>query len=267
MSSLRPARPSDQPSVLFGLPIAATTLDDVVAQCETAIRHGRELSIGVVNAAKIVHLRSDDRLRDSVLSCDVIVADGQSVVAASRVLGQTLPERVAGIDLFYRLLELADRERFSVFLLGATPAVLDMVVAEVSRRWPGVRIAGYRDGYFRDEQADEVAEQIRESGADMLFIGMSSPRKENFIAAHAQHLKVRVLHGVGGSFDVLAGVTKRAPQQVQKLGLEWAYRVAQEPRRLWRRYATTNTAFVVLTLRERRRPTPAYPRQPRKSSV
>ena len=245
---------------LFGLHVDALSLDDVVRRADAAVRSRRRLLIGVVNAAKIVHLRSDALLRESLLACDVVLADGQSVVWASRLLGQPLPERVAGIDLFEQLLALADRDHRSVYLLGARPSVLRAVEERIADQWPGVLVAGSRDGYFDDSATDEVAAAIAASGADMLFIGMTSPKKEIFLGTHGDSLGVPVLHGVGGAFDVVGGVTKRAPQRWQRWGLEWLYRVVQEPGRLWRRYLTTNTAFLILLVRERiRRSRPYVP--------
>jgi N-acetylglucosaminyldiphosphoundecaprenol N-acetyl-beta-D-mannosaminyltransferase len=236
---------------LFGLQVDAVTLQDVVQRAEHAVQSRRRLLVGVVNAAKIVHLRSDALLRESVLACDVVLADGQSVVWASRLLGQPLPERVAGIDLFEHLLASADRGRRSVYLLGATPVVLAAVEEQIGVRWPAARVVGRRDGYFDSSATAEVAADIAASGADMLFIGMTSPKKEIFLATHGDALGVPVLHGVGGSFDVLAGVTRRAPERWQRWGLEWLYRVVQEPGRLWKRYLVTNTAFLILLGRER----------------
>lgn len=243
---------------LFGLHVDAMTADEVVELADVAVRSRRRLLVGVVNAAKIVHLRSDPLLRESLLACDVLLADGQSVVWASRLLGQPLPERVAGIDLFEQLLARADRDHRSVYLLGATPSVLAAVERAIETRWPGARVAGSRDGYFDASASDEVAADIAASGADMLFIAMPSPKKEIFLGTYGAMLGVPVLHGVGGSFDVVGGITKRAPERWQRWGMEWLYRVLQEPGRLWKRYLTTNTAFVLLLIRERIRRTRPY---------
>lgn len=247
---------------LFGLEVDALTMDQTVALAERAIRQHERLLIGVVNAAKIAKLNADPVLRDSLLEADVLLADGQSVVWASRLLRQPLPERVAGIDLFEELLGVADRGHLRVFLLGAKPDVLTRVEQEIAVRWPGVVIAGSRDGYFTEAEADEVAEQIAGSAPDLLFLGMTTPKKENFIGRYGERLGVPVQHGVGGSFDVLAGVTARAPRAWQRCGMEWAYRVAQEPRRLWRRYLVTNLAFLGLVGLELVHPHPAYRHSP-----
>lgn len=242
---------------LFGLGIDAVVLDQAVDRCMRAVADGRPIEVGVVNAAKIVIMRSDRALHDAVSGTDLLVADGQSVVWASRFLGHPLPERVAGIDLFTTLLAAAEQEDRSVYLLGATAEVLTRTVAEVRRRHPQLRVAGSHDGYFTEADAPAVAAGIRASGADLLFLGMTSPKKELFCARHGAASGALVIHGVGGSFDVLAGVVRRAPRSWQRMGLEWLYRVLQEPVRLGPRYLRTNVRFVRLTLAERRRPTPA----------
>jgi N-acetylglucosaminyldiphosphoundecaprenol N-acetyl-beta-D-mannosaminyltransferase len=246
---------------LFGLAIDAATLGQVLTRCEAAIRTRSQVLVGVVNAAKLVNLRKDARLRNSLLECDMILADGQSVVWASKILSRPLPERVAGIDLFEGLLDLADQKHYSVYLLGATPAVVAALAETISNRFPNAVIAGWRNGYFADEEAESVAYEITTARPDMLFLGMASPKKEIFLGRFGASLGVPVLHGVGGSFDVMAGVTQRAPESWQRLGFEWAYRLKQEPRRLWRRYLRTNTRFIVQVIIEHFRPTPAWERQ------
>jgi N-acetylglucosaminyldiphosphoundecaprenol N-acetyl-beta-D-mannosaminyltransferase len=245
-------------SHVLGISIDAFTTAQAVGRCTEAMEHGEYLSIGVVNAAKIVAMRRDVRLQQAVSSCQMILADGQSVVWASRMLRAPLPERVAGIDLFQALLAEAERRGNRVYFLGARPDVLKKMLEEVSRHFPELRIAGAHDGYFTPEEEPEVADDIRRSGAAMLFLGMSSPKKEIFLDRWGEVTRVRVVHGVGGSFDVLAGVTRRAPLWYQKHGLEWLYRARQEPRRLGRRYLTTNVAFIALLAREviRRRAQP-----------
>jgi N-acetylglucosaminyldiphosphoundecaprenol N-acetyl-beta-D-mannosaminyltransferase len=242
-----PARPRKN---LFGVPLDALTLGETVQLCMDAVETGELLEVGVVNAAKIVKLRGDTALRDAVLGCDLIVADGQSVVWASRVLRQPLPERVAGIDLFQRLLYMAELRNRSVYFLGARSEVLDRMIARVRVQHPGLRIAGSHHGYYAAEQATAIADEVKGSGADLLFLGMTSPKKEVFVATHGARTGAKVVHGVGGSFDVLAGVVRRAPRLWQRMGCEWLYRALQEPRRLGRRYLTTNVAFVGLVARE-----------------
>jgi N-acetylglucosaminyldiphosphoundecaprenol N-acetyl-beta-D-mannosaminyltransferase len=235
---------------LFGVRLDALTLEETVQRCLDAVATGELLEVGVVNAAKIVKMRGDDALREAVTGCGLIVADGQSVVWASKVLRQPLPERVAGIDLFQRLLYMAEVQGHSVYFLGAKPEVLETMVERIRRQHPRLAIAGYRDGYYPAEESEAVADAIKGSGADLLFLGMTSPKKEVFVATHGARTGAKVVHGVGGSFDVLAGVVKRAPRAWQRMGCEWLYRALQEPRRLGGRYVTTNVAFVGLVARE-----------------
>jgi N-acetylglucosaminyldiphosphoundecaprenol N-acetyl-beta-D-mannosaminyltransferase len=248
--------------VLFGLSVDAVTLPEAVAVADRSVKSRARLLVGVVNAAKIVKLKTDPILRESLLEADLLLADGQAVVWASQLLGRPLPERVTGIDLFEALLDLADRDGLSVYLLGARAEVLGRVRDIIAVRWPRVRVAGSQHGYFPSEETGAVAERIAASHADMLFIAMGTPTKEIFLGTYGDRLAVPVLHGVGGSFDVLAGVTRRAPERWQRWGLEWAYRLVQEPRRLWRRYLVTNTAFLVLLVGERLRRRPEYQSRP-----
>jgi N-acetylglucosaminyldiphosphoundecaprenol N-acetyl-beta-D-mannosaminyltransferase len=223
---------------------------DVLAACEESIRTRDPLLIGVVNVAKLVKARHDAQLRQSLDEVTFTVADGAPVVWLSRLCGCALPERVAGIDIMNALLARADRQGYGVYFLGAQRDVVERVVEHVRGQYPGVRIAGYRDGYFSRDQEGTVAETIRASRADILLVAVPTPQKENFLRQWRKRIDVPVCHGVGGSFDVVAGITRRAPRWMQKLGLEWLYRVMQEPRRMWKRYLVTNTIFLGLAARE-----------------
>jgi N-acetylglucosaminyldiphosphoundecaprenol N-acetyl-beta-D-mannosaminyltransferase len=242
---------------LFGVPIAAATMEDALDRVEAAIARRERLQIGVVNAAKIVNMQRDPLLREDVLSSDVIYADGMAVVWASRLLGRPLPERVAGIDLMKNILGRGAQRGWRVFCLGATDEVLDKAVARMAADYPGVSIVGRQHGYFGPADEEEVARAIADTRPDVLFVAMTSPKKENFLARWTGLINAPVCHGVGGSFDVLAGKVERAPEAWQRLGLEWLYRVKQEPRRLWRRYLVTNTLFCGMVLGQLlRRPRP-----------
>lgn len=236
-------------SELFGIPVAAIDIDEAQQLIADCIDRRQPLQIGVVNAAKVVNMHRDADLRDSVLSSDVIFADGAAIVWASRLLGRPLPGRVAGIDLMFRMLELADRHHYRVYLLGATSAVLDRVRQNIVADYPGAVIAGAHHGYFDGTEEQAIAEDIKQSRPDILLVAMTSPKKEHFLARWNDLIDVPICHGVGGSFDVYAGLVKRAPLLWQRLGFEWLYRVLQEPRRLWKRYLVTNTLFLVLTAR------------------
>jgi N-acetylglucosaminyldiphosphoundecaprenol N-acetyl-beta-D-mannosaminyltransferase len=230
--------------------IDALTMRDTVARCEALIESGQFAQQVSLNAAKIVSLRGDPELKTMVDACDVTSADGQSVVWASRVLGQPLPERVAGIDLMHELLGLAERKGYGVYFLGARQAVLERAVVEIRRRHPNLVVAGYRDGYFSDLEGADVAAEIRAASPRLLFIAMSSPKKEHWLSRHGRATGASFAMGVGGALDVVAGVTRRAPGWMQRLGLEWLYRLLQEPRRLFARYAKTNGIFIYMVARD-----------------
>jgi N-acetylglucosaminyldiphosphoundecaprenol N-acetyl-beta-D-mannosaminyltransferase len=234
---------------VLGCPVDRLRMDETVERCRELIEQDGVARQVSVNAAKLVALRDDDRLRQIIAHCDIVNADGQSVVWASRMLGDPLPERVAGIDLMERLLLLAERHAYRVFFLGATPRVLERAVTKIRARHPQLRVAGYHDGYFRADDEDAVRAEISAATPDILFVAMSSPGKEYWLDS-ADGLDARLVMGVGGALDVLAGDVRRAPGWIQRLGLEWLYRLAQEPGRLWRRYLTTNARFLLLLARE-----------------
>lgn len=231
---------------ILGVPVAAATMDDALRLVEESIASRQRLQIGVVNAAKLVAMRHNDELRRDVLSSDVIFADGAAVVWASRILRRPLPERVAGIDLMHGMLARGQAHGFRVYCLGAKPEILDRALQRIARDYPGVTIAGSHHGYFSRDEEHAVFEDIARAKPDILLIGITSPMKERFLARWTPHLEVPVCHGVGGSFDVVGGLVRRAPAIWQRLGLEWLYRVAQEPRRLAGRYLKTNVAFMLM---------------------
>ena len=239
------------PKINFlGIPIDAMTMQESIAAIDRCIHEKRRINHVVVNAGKVVAMQTDKQLFESVVSCDMIHADGQSIVWAARFLGQPLPERVAGADLMQELVQLAAQKNYSCFFLGAKPDVVSRVVEIYRERYGDRIIAGYRDGYFKPEDEPMVARSIADSGAQLLFVAITSPKKENFMYNHRELLQqVYFTMGVGGTFDVVAGVTKRAPVWMQRIGMEWFYRLMQEPRRMWKRYLVGNTSFIWLVLK------------------
>lgn len=234
---------------LFGVPVHALTMDETIQKVEETIAQNGQLQIGVVNAAKIVNMHRDESLRQDVVSSDLILADGMAVVWASHLLGQPLPERVAGIDLMLRMLRHGNKLRYRVYCLGATDEVLEKVAIKIAADYPNVNIVGKWNGYFTAEEEAVVVADIKSARPDILFVAITSPKKEQFLARWSDELAVPICHGVGGSFDVLAGKVERAPEVWQRLGLEWLYRVKQEPKRLWKRYLVTNVLFCGMVVR------------------
>ncbi|MBT8101272.1 MAG: WecB/TagA/CpsF family glycosyltransferase [Gammaproteobacteria bacterium] len=229
---------------ILGLGIHAATMDQALDAIDAAIQAKQRLMIGVVNAAKIVNMRKNKELWDDVSGSDLVLADGMSVVHASRILRAALPERVAGIDLMTGILERGNHAGYRVYCLGATEEVSQTVEKRFRESYPGVQIVGRRNGYFNDDEEEAIAQDIAKRDVDVLFVAITSPKKERFMAKFSDQLNTTVVHGVGGSFDVVAGKVERAPDVWQRMGLEWLYRVKQEPGRLWKRYLVTNLAFM-----------------------
>lgn len=231
---------------LLGMPLDALTCEETLSRAVGAMRTRAPVQHVAINVAKLVKARRDGELRRDILDSDIVGVDGMGVLWAARALGVAVPERVAGIDLMEKLLGACAAEGFRPYFLGATQQVLDYSLSIARGRWPGLVIAGARNGYFTAEEEDAVVAAIRESGADCLFIAMPTPQKERFLHRHKHALGVPFIMGVGGSFDVLAGKVDRAPPAMRRAGLEWLYRVYQEPRRMWWRYASTNAVFAGL---------------------
>jgi N-acetylglucosaminyldiphosphoundecaprenol N-acetyl-beta-D-mannosaminyltransferase len=242
----RSAISGDEPmrASFMGCPIDVLSMSETVEVAKDAMVRRRQVRHVALNVAKLVNMRSDPVLAEDVASSDLVGIDGMGVVWGARALGVPVGTRVAGVDLMNEILAVCAREGFRPYFLGAKPDVLRRAVENAGRLHPNLRFAGVQDGYFKPTQEPEIVRAIRESGADCLFIGMPTPRKERFLSAHREALETPFIMGVGGSFDVLAGEVRRAPLVMQRLGLEWLYRVYQEPRRMWWRYARTNAVFV-----------------------
>ena len=242
--------PTDSKVVLFGVPVDNLTLEETVDRVELMIQEGGTHQHVVVNVDKIVKLQRDPELRQAVLSCDLINADGQPIVWASKFLQKPLKERVTGVDLFSSLIARCAERGHRPYLLGARPEIVERVVEVLKERHPALEIAGYRNGYWKPEEEAEVVQGIKRTRPQILFVAMGSPKKEIFLNKWKAELQTPFVMGVGGTFDVVAGLVKRAPLWMQKCGLEWFFRLIQEPRRMWRRYLVEDMAFFGLVLRE-----------------
>jgi exopolysaccharide biosynthesis WecB/TagA/CpsF family protein len=236
---------------LMGLSFDAVTMDTAVARClKLCLGPRTSHTIITANASHLCMMRRDPEMALACRAAHLTVADGMSVVWALRASGQIALERVAGVDLMARLLAAAETHQLRIYFLGARREVVTALVQRSRAQYPGLEIAGFRDGYFGPEDHQGVVEEIRASEAHILFVGMPSPFKETWCERHRERLEVPLIVGVGGSFDVLAGFIQRAPSWMQSLGMEWFWRLLMEPRKLWKRYLTTNTEFIWLAGRE-----------------
>jgi len=233
---------------LLGCPFDPLTEDETV---DLVLRWREESPrrshhIITVNVAILMMAREDPKLANAIEKADLVVVDGKPLVWSARWLGSPVPQKVSGVDLMKRLLEVGDARGLSIFLLGTTQERLDVLERVIRAKYPHVRIAGTRNGYFKEPDWPAVASQIKEARADLLFVGMPAPFKEIWCEEQRDALETPCILGVGGAFDVLAGFVPRAPRVMQEAGLEWAWRLAMEPKKLWKRYLTTNSAFLAL---------------------
>ena len=245
------AKPANNTVRLFDVEVLNLDMAATVALIDEAIREQRQLVHNCINANKVVLIQQDKQLKESLDEADIISADGQAVVWASRLFGSPLKERVPGIDLMEEIVCHAAEKGYRIFLFGAKEENVSKVAEIYSRKYGPDLVAGYRNGYYKPEEEAEIARQINESGAQILFVAIPSPQKEIFLKNN-KHLmpQVYLMMGVGGSFDVVAGQVKRSPRWMQDNGLEWLYRLIQEPRKMWRRYLIGNIRYIMITWRE-----------------
>lgn len=243
--------PAPLPRVdVLGCPVDVMDMQTTLDRCRDLIRHDRNAYQVSINALKVDLAGRDKHFADLLRGSSIASADGQSIVWAARLLGRPVPGRVNGTDLMDRLLAAAESEGFTTYFLGSRSEVLDRAVRRIRERHPRLELSGSRDGYFSPADEAQVVDEIRASAPDLLFVAMPSPRKEQFIARHIGRLNVGLAIGVGGSVDVIAGHRARAPRWMQRLGLEWVFRLAQDPRTMWRRYLVGNARLVLGVLRE-----------------
>jgi len=235
---------------MFNVKIDALTMEETIEEIFYRIDCGSFIHHVVVNSSKMVDMMNDKELYDSVVNSDLINADGQGVVWAGRILGCFIPERVAGIDLMERLIEISHEKKYSIFFLGAGSDVVEGVVEKYKNIYSPSIVAGYRDGYFTSSEEAGVVDELAISGAKILFVAMSSPKKEIFLSKYKDDINIPFIMGVGGSFDVVSGKIPRAPLWMQSFGLEWFYRFLREPKRMWRRSIIKNGRFVFLVFKE-----------------
>jgi N-acetylglucosaminyldiphosphoundecaprenol N-acetyl-beta-D-mannosaminyltransferase len=233
----------------LGVPVDILSLNETVGMADQSMSRRQRCQHVALNVAKFVKMRRQPELWRDVVESDIVGIDGMGILWGCKLLGVRAHERVAGIDLFKEILALCSRKRFKPFFLGATDGVLKKMILNLRAEFPEIQIAGWHNGYFGPENEPSVIDAIRHSGADCLFLALPTPRKERLLAQYRDEFGVSFIMGVGGSFDVLAGAVSRAPLWMQHAGLEWLYRLSQEPRRMLWRYVSTNILFANLLTR------------------
>ena len=234
---------------ILGVPIHAVTRADTLAWVVDAVRAREPKQICTPNPEFLMTARRDPAFRDVLRAADLNIPDGVGLLWAARRLGQRLPERVAGSDLVGDIAALAAQSGWRLFLLGAAPGVAERAADVLRVRHPGLTVVGTESGSPRPDDADRLIALITAAEPDVLFVAYGAPAQDKWIAAHRQRLDVPVSMGVGGSLDFIAGIAPRAPRWLQRLGLEWLYRLARQP---WRakRIFTAVIEFPLAVLRQ-----------------
>ncbi|NQT81082.1 MAG: WecB/TagA/CpsF family glycosyltransferase [Candidatus Aminicenantes bacterium] len=207
------------------------------------LKKGKFTYAAVKDVALTVRSSEDEFLRSFYKSCDYIFVDGRGILYASWLLGKPLKEMVGGPGIYFEMLKRSNDKGYKIYLLGSDRESLTRTVTNIKRRLPGVDIVGYQDGYFNLEDSDKVVNKINKSKPDIVFIGISTPKREQFVERHRNRFSNFLCIPVGGVLDNEAGITKFAPKIIGTIGLEWLYRVLQEPNRLLKRYLYTHIKF------------------------
>lgn len=230
------------------IPVDVVTYEDITATIPAAIEENRQIRIASVNPQIVVEGRKYPRAMRYVENAQYRIPDGVGIVKASKLQHGEITERVTGIDLMYRLLEVADALEEKIFLYGAHPDVVKKCAENIEKDYPHLEVVGYIDGYTSCSDK-EIVQQINHSQAMFLFVALGFPKQEEWLAEHAEELNAIVLEDVGGSFDVISGMIKRAPNWVQKCNLEWLYRTIKQPKKIKRVFQLP--VFLWRVLREK----------------
>lgn len=239
---------------MLGVPVARLTAAAAREELVRLYERDRPALAAYVNAHTLNLASRDSGYRALLETADIVLNDGAGLSIAGRVFGKPFPENLNGSDFNPRILEEAAARGWPVFFLGARPGVAAEAARRLSGRIPGLDVVGARDGYFRPDESQAVAREIASAGAGLLMVAMGNPLQEMWLSRHLEATGARLGIGVGAFLDFTAGVVPRAPAWMNRLGIEWLYRLLQEPRRMWRRYVLGNPVFLARVLRARLRP-------------
>ena len=237
---------SEQAEIL-GVKVDAVTMAQAVERVEKLIDAQKNSIVATVNAEMLLRATKDDDFKKILNSAELVVPDGAGAVWAARHLGYEMPERVAGFDLVQELMKIAPTKGYKFFLFGASPGIADKAALKAQELYHGIKIVGTRNGYFTADDEPEIIAQIKNAKPDILLAALGVPKQEKWLTAHKDELNVPVSIGVGGTFDVMAGVVKRAPIWMQRAKLEWLYRALLQPSRAGRLIALPKFVWKVIT--------------------
>lgn len=231
---------------ILDLPIDALTMDEALLKVWSFTEQEGVHTVFTPNAEIVMEARSNKLLRDILKEGDMLTADGAGILLAGKILGERFPEKVSGIDLVKRLFASCAGQPLRFFFFGGKPGVAEAAAQNIMGQYPGVEIAGCRNGYFKPEEEEGILESINASGADILLVALGAPKQETWIHRNRSRLKPRVCMGVGGSLDIFAGRLPPAPEIMRRNGLEWLYRLYREPWRYKRMLQLPRFVFAVV---------------------
>ena len=232
---------------ILNVPVSSLSMQETVNYIQERLQKQQKTFVVTANAEIIMMAQNDSAYLELLRQADIVTPDGAGVVWAAKHLGSPVPERVAGYDLFHQLLLLAAKTQKKVYFFGGKQGIAEQAADKAKVLYPGLVIAGCRNGYFQETENETIINDINSSGAEMLFAALGAPKQEFWLNENKEKLQANLLMGIGGSFDVLSGQTTRAPLWMQKAGLEWLYRLMKEPYR-FKRMASTLPVFVLKTL-------------------
>lgn len=243
---------------IFGVEIDNTTLEDATELVKGYLNGDTLKAICTPNTEIVMAAKNDPDIKKLINSYDLIIPDGIGLIYGSRMRKKPLKERVTGFDLSMKMLEIANKKGYSVFLLGGREGVAKKAGENIIKKYPNIKIAGVHNGYFKGshngykdhEEEKKVIEMINYSKPDIIFVGLGFPKQEIWISENRQRIQGKVIIGNGGTMDILSGNAKRAPETFQRLGLEWLYRLMKEPSRIKRQMALPKFLLSVLFNRE-----------------
>lgn len=235
---------------IYGIPFSKLTMKETVKVLEEAVLSKKPHQVITANPIMVMAALEDPAIMTVMKDAEMIVPDGTGVVWAANYCGDPVAERVPGFELLHELLRVGENYRWGVYLLGSTPEVIQETAVRLQQQYPAIRIVGYRDGFFGSAEDEQVIATIQQAAPDLLFVARGADTQEPWIHKHKHTLQVPVMMGVGGSFDVISGKSKRAPKLFQKLRLEWFYRLLREPSRAGRMLALPKFAVKVMRDKE-----------------
>lgn len=239
---------------ILGVDFRKTSLNNLVLELKDCIENNKKIHLHTVNVDHLILAQNNMDFNNVMQKADIIVADGMPIVWYSKIIKKPLPERVTGVDLSYSLCEKSAKYNFKMFFLGAKPEVSLNAQKNIEEKYPDVNIVGRyspsREEMDNEDLSKEIVNMINESGANVLLVALGAPRQEMWISKYMPYLKTNINIGVGATLDFMAGSVKRAPVYLQKLGLEWFYRLCSEPKRMFKRYIINDSYFIILIIKD-----------------